>query len=35
LDELFRVEDPRQLPLIWKDELESFKKTRQKYLMYP
>jgi uncharacterized protein YbbC (DUF1343 family)/CubicO group peptidase (beta-lactamase class C family) len=35
LDELLRTADPKSLPRIWNDELESFKKMRQKYLIYP
>ena len=28
------VDDPRKIPAMWDEELESFRKMRQKYLIY-
>ena len=34
IDAILRGEDPRRISQDWRDELEKFQATRQKYLLY-
>jgi uncharacterized protein YbbC (DUF1343 family) len=34
LEAMKKTDDPAKLPALWKDELEAFKKMREKYLIY-
>jgi uncharacterized protein YbbC (DUF1343 family) len=34
-DAMKTTDDPRKLPALWKDELEAFKASRAKHLLYP